>query len=118
MPDSNHGLPQAGGSRAADYAALPEALRVPVYDDHTHLDPFSGRDWFDGDEDAAMKGQDGGRRAGKREGGGRRGDVHREGNAAEDVVVLVGEVERFLVEGAGEEAAFVEGGPGWGSCGT
>jgi TatD DNase family protein len=31
------------------YPPLPEALRVPVYDDHTHLDPFSGPGWF-GDE--------------------------------------------------------------------
>ncbi|WP_375405401.1 TatD family hydrolase [uncultured Amnibacterium sp.] len=31
------------------YPPLPEALRVPVYDDHTHIDPFSGPGWF-GDE--------------------------------------------------------------------
>jgi TatD DNase family protein len=31
------------------YPSLPEALRVPVYDDHTHIDPFSGPGWFDGD---------------------------------------------------------------------
>ncbi len=31
------------------YPPLPEALKVPVYDDHTHLDPFSGPGWF-GDE--------------------------------------------------------------------
>lgn len=33
----------------AAYPALPEALRVPVYDDHTHLDPFSGAGWFGAD---------------------------------------------------------------------
>ena len=27
---------------------------MPVYDDHTHLDPFSGRGWFDGDEGGAL----------------------------------------------------------------
>jgi TatD DNase family protein len=31
------------------YPAPPEALKVPVYDDHTHIDPFSGPGWF-GDE--------------------------------------------------------------------
>ncbi|MGN6445599.1 TatD family hydrolase [Amnibacterium sp.] len=31
------------------YPPLPEALRVPVYDDHTHIDPFSGPGWFDGE---------------------------------------------------------------------
>jgi TatD DNase family protein len=31
------------------YPPLPEALKVPVYDDHTHIDPFSGPGWFDGE---------------------------------------------------------------------
>ena len=31
------------------YPQVPESLKVPVYDDHTHLDPFSGPGWF-GDE--------------------------------------------------------------------
>ncbi|GAA4735162.1 TatD family hydrolase [Amnibacterium soli] len=31
------------------YPALPEALKVPVYDDHTHIDPFSGPGWFGDD---------------------------------------------------------------------
>jgi TatD DNase family protein len=31
------------------YPPLPEALRVPVYDDHTHIDPFSGPGWFGDD---------------------------------------------------------------------
>lgn len=35
------------------YPPLPEALRVPVYDDHTHLDPFSGRGWF-GEQGGAL----------------------------------------------------------------
>jgi TatD DNase family protein len=30
------------------YPAIPEALKVPVYDDHTHIDPFSAPAWFDG----------------------------------------------------------------------
>ena len=35
------------------YPPLPEALPVAVYDDHTHLDPFSGEGWFrDEDSDA------------------------------------------------------------------
>jgi TatD DNase family protein len=34
------------------YPPLPEALRVPVYDDHTHIDPFSAQGWFGGDEEA------------------------------------------------------------------
>ncbi len=37
----------------AGYPALPEALRVPVYDDHTHIDPFSGAGWF-GEEGGAL----------------------------------------------------------------
>ncbi|MBW4043240.1 MAG: TatD family hydrolase [Acidobacteria bacterium] len=28
------------------YPPLPEALKVPVYDDHTHIDPFSSAGWF------------------------------------------------------------------------
>jgi TatD DNase family protein len=32
------------------YPPLPEALKVPVYDDHTHIDPFSGPGWFDGED--------------------------------------------------------------------
>ncbi len=32
------------------YPPLPEALRVPVYDDHTHIDPFSAAGWFEDDE--------------------------------------------------------------------
>ena len=28
------------------YPPLPEALQVPLYDDHTHLDPYSGTGWF------------------------------------------------------------------------
>ena len=34
------------------YPALPEALKVPVYDGHTHIDPFSGPGWFQGDGEA------------------------------------------------------------------
>lgn len=32
------------------YPPLPETLKVPVYDDHTHIDPFSGPGWFGGEE--------------------------------------------------------------------
>ena len=32
------------------YPPLPEALKVPVYDDHTHIDPFSAHGWFDDGE--------------------------------------------------------------------
>lgn len=46
------------GWRMADraYPPLPEALRVPVYDDHTHIDPFSARAWFEGEAGAGGQG--------------------------------------------------------------
>ena len=39
----------SGSANVADraYPPLPDALPVAVYDDHTHLDPFSGEGWFD-----------------------------------------------------------------------
>lgn len=39
------------------YPPLPEALRVPVYDDHTHIDPFSGPGWFQGEATVDGQGQ-------------------------------------------------------------
>jgi TatD DNase family protein len=32
------------------YPPLPETLKVPVYDDHTHIDPFSAAGWFRDEE--------------------------------------------------------------------
>ncbi|WP_375388679.1 TatD family hydrolase [uncultured Amnibacterium sp.] len=37
------------------YPPLPETLKVPVYDDHTHIDPYSGPGWF-GEEEASGDG--------------------------------------------------------------
>jgi TatD DNase family protein len=39
------------------YPPLPEALKVPVYDDHTHIDPFSGPGWFGREADDDGHGQ-------------------------------------------------------------
>ncbi len=36
------------------YPPLPEPLPVAVYDDHTHLDPFSGEGWFRDEDGAAL----------------------------------------------------------------